>query len=162
MACFWHWRWWSAGHFRSDGDARFSSAQRRAEGGLKDKLNRGTMDNARWTGELFSAIDAKDTSRFMSFLEPDARFRYGSNPPAIGSDAIRAAVDGFFSAVKALTHQVEHVWALPGHVICAGTVTYLRHDGRSVSIPFCNVLALRNAKVKDYVVYADPAPLFAA
>jgi ketosteroid isomerase-like protein len=119
------------------------------------------MNDARWTAELFAAIDAKDTRRFLSFLEPDAQFRYGSNPPAVGADAIRAAVDGFFAAVKTLSHAVDHVWVQPDHVICAGTVTYTHHDGRRVSLPFCNVLAVRNGRIKDYLVYIDPAPLFA-
>ena len=115
-----------------------------------------------WATELFAAVDSKDVARFMAFLEPDAQFRFGSNPAAVGTDAIRAAVEGFFAAIKALSHQVDHVWAHPGHVICEGIVTYTHHDGRSVSMPFCNVLGMRDARVKDYLVYIDPAPLFAA
>jgi ketosteroid isomerase-like protein len=117
--------------------------------------------DGRWTAELFAAVDAKDVGRFMTFLEPDAQFRYGSNPPAVGSEAIHGAVEGFFAAVKSLRHEVDHVWEQPGHVICAGTVTYTHHDGRSVSMPFCNVLAVRDRRIKDYLVYIDPAPLFA-
>ena len=120
------------------------------------------MNDTRWTADLFASIDAKDTKRFLSFLQPDAQFRYGNNPPAVGVEAIRAAVDGFFAAVKALSHHVDHVWEQPDHVICAGTVTYTRHDARIVSMPFCNVFAMHNGKVKDYLVYVDPSPLFAA
>jgi ketosteroid isomerase-like protein len=119
------------------------------------------MNDTRWTTDLFAAIDAKDTPRFLSFLGEDAQFRYGNNPPAVGIDAIRAAVDGFFAAVKALSHSVDHVWGEPDHVICAGKVTYTRHDGRLISIPFCNVFAMRSGRIKDYLVYADPSPLFA-
>ena len=120
------------------------------------------MDYARWTADLFASIDAKDTQRFLSFLEPDAQFRFWSAPPAIGIDAVGSAVGGFFTTIEALAHAVDHVWVQPDHVICAGTVTYTRHDARVVSIPFCDVFALRNGRIKDYLVYIDPAPLFAA
>jgi ketosteroid isomerase-like protein len=120
------------------------------------------MTDTRWTTDLFAAIDSKDTKGFLSFLDPGAQFRYGNNPPALGIEAIRAAVDGFFGAIKALSHQVDHVWGQPGYVICAGTVTYTRHDARIVSVPFCNVFALSNGKIKDYLVYVDATPLFAA
>ena len=120
------------------------------------------MNDTRWTADLFAAIDAKDTQRFLSFLEPDAQFRYGSNPPAVGADAIRTGVDGFFAVVKALSHAVDHVWVQPDHVICVGTVTYTRHDGRVVGLPFCDVLGMRGSRIKSYLVYIDPAPLFAA
>ncbi len=120
------------------------------------------MDHARWTANLFASIDAKDAKLFLSFLDPDARFRYGNGAPAVGTEAIRAAVDGFFAAVKALSHDLHHVWAQGDHVICEGIVTYTRHDGRIVGIPFCNVLGMRGERVRDYRVYIDSAPLFAA
>lgn len=120
------------------------------------------MNDTRWTADLFAAIDAKNSQRFLSFLEPDAQFRFGSAPPALGIDAVGGAVDGFFASIKSLSHKLDHVWAQPDHVICTGTVTYTRHDGRVVGIPFCDVLVMRGQRIKDYLVYIDPAPLFAA
>jgi hypothetical protein len=31
-----------------------------------------------------------------------------------------------------------------------------------VGLPFCDVLAMRGNRIKSYLVYIDPAPLFAA
>ena len=38
----------------------------------------------------------------------------------------------------------------------------MRHDGREVTLPFVNVLALAGDRIADYRVYIDGAPLFAA
>jgi ketosteroid isomerase-like protein len=50
---------------------------------------------------------------------------------------------------------------VPGHVVVEGTVRYVRHDGREVTLPFVNVLALDGDRISSYRVYVDGAPLFA-
>ena len=49
--------------------------------------------------ELFASIDAMDTAGFLARLSPDAVFRFGSMPMVQGTDAIGAAVDGFFATI---------------------------------------------------------------
>lgn len=124
-------------------------------------LTRLTGDDARWVDDLFAAVDAKDTERFLSFLTADAQFRFGSDPPVIGTAAIRGAIDAVLTSVAGLSHELEQVWAQGSNVICKGTITYTRHDGRRVSIPFCNVLGMSDGRIRDYVVYTDPKPLLA-
>ena len=114
-----------------------------------------------WTAALFRAIDAKDTEGFMGFLAPQARFAFGNSPPATGTEAIRATLQGFFGSLETLEHAVEDAWAVPGHVVCRGSVRYVRRDGRDVSTPFCNVLGLQGGRVADYRIYIDPSPLLA-
>ena len=70
--------------------------------------------------ELFSAIDAKDTARFASFLTEDGEFRFGSAPAVTGRDAIIAAVDGFFETIDALSHSVTRVWRDEDSLACEG------------------------------------------
>jgi hypothetical protein len=45
-------------------------------------------------GDLFAAIDAKDTERFLGFLTDEASFRFGSAQAVQGREAIHRAVDG--------------------------------------------------------------------
>ena len=109
------------------------------------------MPDTHWTAALYDAIDAKDTRRFLAFLTETAQFRYANNPPAIGHAAIGAAVDGFFASN----------WEPAGHLISQGTVTYTRHDGGTVTLPFVNVFTLRGGMIQDYLIYVDATPLYA-
>ena len=119
------------------------------------------MSREQWCQRLFESIDAKRTEEFMSFLTPDACFRYGSAPPAHGSKAITQAVEHFFASVGSLSHRVLDLWETPGHLICRGEVRYQRLDGRRVQIPFCNVLTMRGDQIACYDIYLDATPLTA-
>ena len=118
-------------------------------------------DVREWAHSLFRAIDARDAKRFVEFVADDGSFRYANFPPAVGKPAVEAAVAGFFGSIAAIGHRIDDVWSVPGHIVCRGTVTYTRLDGREVSMPFCNVLALAGERVTEYRVYVDPAPLTA-
>ena len=121
------------------------------------------MTREQWCGALFGCIDAGNTRDFLAFLTPDAAFRFGSAPPAEGLSAIADAVDSFLRSVQSLSHRLLDVWSpSPDTVICRGEVTYLRLDGRSVILPFCNVLRMRGGSVSRYEIYLDPTPLVAA
>ena len=76
------------------------------------------MTALQWTPRLFASIDAKDTSRFLAFLSDDACFRFANLPSALGRDAIRGSVDGFFASIAASRHDVSRVWAIDENVIC--------------------------------------------
>lgn len=114
-----------------------------------------------WNAALLAAVDAKDADRFVAFLTDDAGFVYANAPAVVGREAVRAAVDAFFAQVRSLAHTASHVWTVPGHVVVEGTVRYVRHDGREVTLPFVNVLALDGDRISSYRVYVDGAPLFA-
>ena len=119
------------------------------------------MPEAHWTTDLYKAIDAKDTRRFLSFLTETAQFRYGNYPPAVGHAAIGAAVDGFFASIRSSRHDILNNWEPPGHLVSQGLVTYIRLDGRSVTVPFVNVFNMSGQLVQDYLIYIDNTPLYA-
>ncbi len=110
---------------------------------------------------LFRAIDAMDADRFASYLARDAVFRFANQPEVRGSDAIRAAVAGFFGMIAGLEHRITDTWAQPGTVICRGEVTYTRKDGTKLTVPFADVLEMRGERIGDYRIYMDVSPLFA-
>lgn len=110
--------------------------------------------------DLFKAVDAKDTERFLGFLTDQARFRFGSAPPAQGKEAIRAAVDGFFSTIAGCHHVLARVLAEGDVIICEGEVTYTRHDGSEISLPFANIFELEGELIAAYKIYADAGPLY--
>lgn len=112
--------------------------------------------------DLFAAIDACDGERFVSYLTPGAEFRYGSAPAVAGREAIRAAVDGFFSTIAGLSHTLGVTVADGDVLVCEGEVTYTRHDGSKVTLPFANVLRLEDDLFSSYRIYIDIGPLYAA
>lgn len=118
------------------------------------------MPDADWWSGLFAAIDAKDTGAFLAHLTTDARFRFGSAAPVQGSAAIAEAVDGFFASIAASEHEILRLWQDADSAACQGEVTYTRHDGSRVTLPFTNVFHFAHGKVREYLIYIDIAPLY--
>ena len=110
---------------------------------------------------LFAAIDSRDSKAFVGFLAPDADFRFGSAPVVSGRDAIRNAVDGFFASIGGLSHRVTATFTANGALACEGEVTYTRHDGSKVVLPFADVFEFDGELISNYKIYMDIAPLYA-
>ena len=111
--------------------------------------------------KLFATIDAMDTESFLSFMREDGTFRFGSSPPVTGHTAIRAAVENFFASFAALKHDLQRQIADDNVVVCEGEVTYTRHDGSNITLPFANIFEIDGGLISLYRVYIDVGPLFA-
>jgi len=118
-------------------------------------------DAAGWA-RLFAAIDARDADAFAAFLAEDGEFRFGNAPPVHGRAAFRAAVAGFVAAIGGGRHRLLASWTGPGSAVCEGEVTYPRHDGSTLTVPFANVFALAGGRIRSYRIYIDNGPLFSA
>jgi len=114
-----------------------------------------------WLEDLFDSVDAQDTPRFVGFLSPDAEFRFGSAPAVSGTAQIAAAVDGFFSTIAGCRHRLGNTWIEDGTIACEGEVTYRRHDGSEITLPFANVFEMAGDLISRYKIYIDIAPLYA-
>ena len=112
--------------------------------------------------KLFASIDAMDTESFLSFIDENAIFRFGSTPPVKGHVAIRAAVESFFASVAKLRHVLQRQVADDDAVVCEGEVTYTRHDGSNITLPFVNVFEVDGGLISLYRIYIDVGPLYAA
>ena len=110
--------------------------------------------------ELFAAIDARDMERFLGFLTDEARFRFGSAPSVQGREAIHSAVDGFFSTIAGLRHELTRTIAEGDVVVCEGNVTYTRHDATEITLPFVNVFEFDGELISVYKIYMDVGPLY--
>jgi len=120
-----------------------------------------SVDSARTRlGELFAAIDASDTERFLSFLTAEASFRFGSAPTVFGTEAIGEAVGGFFSTIAGCRHSIARIVVDGDVVICEGEVTYTRHDESQITLPFANVFELSGDLIATYKIYVDAGPLY--
>jgi limonene-1,2-epoxide hydrolase len=111
--------------------------------------------------KLFASIDAMDTESFLGFIQEDATFRFGSSPAVKGHAEIGAAVSGFFSSFAALRHDLQRLVADGNAVVCEGEVTYTRHDGSRITLPFVNAFEVDKGLISAYRIYIDIGPLYA-
>ncbi len=112
------------------------------------------------TAPLFAAIDRKDTDAFVGYLTDDAVFRFGSAPEVAGRDAVAAAVGGFFGSIAGLSHAVNKVFWDGASQVCEGKVTYERHDGSTLTVPFVDVFEYEGDLISQYKIYIDIGDLY--
>jgi ketosteroid isomerase-like protein len=113
-----------------------------------------------WWERVLAVIDAGDAAGFVDFLTPDAQFRFGNAPVVVGHDAIQAVVAGFFAAIESTRHRLLRTWNGSATAVCEGEVTYTRHDGSTLSVPFANAFELRGDRIAAYRIYVDISSLF--
>ena len=94
------------------------------------------------TGGLFAAIDNKDTASFVQYLAEDA-------------------VDGFFATIAGCRHAIGNSLRRGATRVCEGEVTYRRHDGSEITLPFANVFEYQGDLIAHYKIYIDISPLYA-
>jgi ketosteroid isomerase-like protein len=111
--------------------------------------------------DLFAAIDAKDVEGLLAHLAPDATQRFGNQEPLHGHQEIGAANAAFFSTIESLSHEVTGLWESDDTVIVRIDATYVRLDGRSVTLPAVSIIRESDGLIVDYQVFVDMAPIFA-
>jgi ketosteroid isomerase-like protein len=111
---------------------------------------------------VFGAVDGQDVDRLGELLSDDARFVMGNGDPLIGREAVLAGNAAFFTMVQGLRHSVLREWAVGSAMIVEAEVTYLRLDGKEVSIPAVTIWETDQAGlITEFRIFADQAPLFA-
>lgn len=118
------------------------------------------MERANWTRRLFQSIDDRDADAFLSFLGDDVEFRFGNAAPVCGKAAVGEAVSEFFSSIKEVHHDLEQSWYERDVVICHGTVSYIRHDSTTLSVPFANILMVEGNLINQYLIFVDVSELY--
>jgi len=136
---------------------------------LPQDAGRTRDDVVRWAGTLYSDhVDHKDADGFAAVFTPDATLRFGNSDALTGRDAIRDAIAQFFTAFKSLRHHSGRTWIEGDIVVLGAVVTYIRHDGKEVTVPAVTIFHLIpiNASstplADECRIYVDLAPLFAA
>ena len=120
----------------------------------------------RWAGDLYEKhVDRKDAAGFAAVFTDNATLRFGNNDVLTGKQAIEQAIAGFFTAMKALSHETKKLTVHENMIFLEAFVTYDRHDGKKVTVPAMSVYEMTESqagrKAKDCRIYVDLAPLFA-
>ena len=116
-----------------------------------------------WIDDYYADVDAMRLAAFVERHSDDAAVVFGNNPPAVGKEAIGAAIGGFWSTIGGLRHERRNLWFVnDGDTAVLEVVThYATKGGAAVAVP-CVSLLDRNAdgKVTSLRVHIDLAPLF--
>jgi ketosteroid isomerase-like protein len=119
---------------------------------------------ATWIDDYYADVDAMRLEPFVERHSDDAAVVFGNNPPAVGKEAIRAAIGGFWSMLGGLRHERRNLWVVDdGATAVLEVVThYTTRGGAAVAVPCVSILD-RDAegKVTSLRVHIDLAPLFA-
>ena len=119
-----------------------------------------------WARQLYDeSVDRKDAAGFAAAFTEDGWLRFGNNEPIVGRANIEAAIAGFFQAMQTLKHSPERTTVAGNLLFLEATVTYLRHDGKTVSVPAMTVFEMAETtgtpRARRCNIYVDLAPLFA-
>ena len=115
-----------------------------------------------FSAKLFHFTDhVPDPDGMVSLFTEDIRLRFGSAPVAEGKQAAREVAAQQISAFAGMRHKVFNEWRIDDQVILQLEVTYTRFDKVSITLPGVAILRLRGDLVSEYLIYVDPAPLYA-
>jgi ketosteroid isomerase-like protein len=119
-----------------------------------------------WADRLYrDAVDRKDAAGYAAAFVEDGWLRFGNNEPIVGRATIEAAIAGFFSAFQSLRHEEARTTSTGNLLFLEATVTYVRHDGKQVSVPAMTVYEMAETSgtplARRCNIYVDLAPLFA-
>ena len=109
--------------------------------------------------ELFDCIDRKDVSGFAAHLTDDVIFQFGNSPSITGKQNAAGAVAAFFRSIMAIKHHLSESWQTEDVVVCHGIVSYTKLNGKSVAVPFANIMRMRNGLAYEYRIFVDASPL---
>jgi limonene-1,2-epoxide hydrolase len=99
----------------------------------------------------------------LSYMTPDATYRFASFPAVTGIDNIRKNLyDTHVDVMKSMEMDVVEIFEVGDTVIFEMVVRIRRIDDRVVELPCVDVIRLTpDNKIRDGRVYMDPAPLIA-
>jgi ketosteroid isomerase-like protein len=119
---------------------------------------------ATWIDDYYADVDAMRLEPYVEHHSDDAVVVFANNPPAVGKDAIRQAIGGFWSMIGGLRHERRNLWLVnEGNTAVLEVVThYTTKGGAAVSVPCVSLLDRDDdGKVSSLRVHIDLAPLFA-
>ncbi len=124
----------------------------------------------RWADDLYAnVVDRKDAAGFAAAFAPDGWVQFGNWPRTQGREPITEAIAHFFSGFQSLSHRSVGQWLDRGTLVLEAEVTYVRHDGRTVTVPAATIFRLAREtnedgqpQARECRIYVDLTPLYAA
>lgn len=114
-----------------------------------------------WYEEYYADVDAMRMDDWLARHTDDAIVKFANNPPAVGKEQIRSAIQGLWDGINGLRHEFRAVHPDGEELVSLEVlVHYERRDGSKVVIPCNSVLHRTGQLVSRLTIYMDLAPLF--
>jgi ketosteroid isomerase-like protein len=113
---------------------------------------------------LVEALDRADVRAVTAHLHEDVVVTLSNRQPIRGAAAFAELYAQVAGTVVGVRHEIHDIWGAaddPAIWIARMTVHYTRLDGKTVSLPCCNVFRFAGAYVADYQVFMDMTPVLA-
>jgi ketosteroid isomerase-like protein len=126
-------------------------------------MNRASQVTVDLLNDYYTAMRSKDFASCRTYCADDMTVTFANNPPIDGADAFFDVLSQMLAQVTSVHHDIVNAWESDdGSLIFESSATWTLHDGQTVQIPACSVLAMRDGKVADQRIYVDNSPLFDA
>jgi ketosteroid isomerase-like protein len=113
-------------------------------------------DTVAWLERYYALLDSGQVQAVIAeFLAPDCTFRVANEEPVGFREAGRAL--GPF--VKGLRHRLLSVLEADGTIAAELEITYIRHDGSSVTLPGALFATVRDGRFIEQRAYVDQGRL---
>ena len=118
--------------------------------------------NAEWVRNYFKTVDTLDADAIAANFTDDGKFRFGSQPPAEGKQAVRDALAQFFATIQAMHHENTGLWLGDdgNSAVWEADVTYTRQNGTQVTLPCASILRSRSDQIYDFRMNMDISPVY--
>jgi ketosteroid isomerase-like protein len=112
--------------------------------------------------DVFTSMDAGDVDAMVAHMTDDVSTQFGNQPQVYGKTAFRALFEQVGHAIKGLHHEVLDLFHAVEDFdvwVVRLRVSYQLLDGRTVTLPCCNVFRMRGDLICEYRVYMDIGPV---
>lgn len=113
-----------------------------------------------FTIDLFTIVDTMNGAGLAARITENGIFRFANIPRVQGREAIAAFLDNFYASIKAIRHDQLKGWQSGDTRFATGRVTYTRHNGSTLSVPFANILKMKGDLIDEYLVFVDASELY--
>ncbi len=107
-----------------------------------------------------AALEAHDTDGITSLMTDDVVYHNIPMEPAVGLEATRAFLDGFFGMFAGTTVEIVHLAVRDGVVLTERVDTFTM-DGKKAPLPVMGTFELRDGKICAWRDYFDLAQVTA-
>jgi ketosteroid isomerase-like protein len=112
--------------------------------------------------DVFATMDAGDLDAMVKHLTNDVTTRFGNHPEICGKAAFGALFNEVGQVVCGLRHDILDLWHAVEDFdvwVVQLNVSYRLLDGRTTTLPCCNVFRMRGDLICEYRVYMDIGPV---
>lgn len=113
-------------------------------------------DTVAWLKRYYELLDSGHVREAATeFLAPECTFRIANDEPV----SFREAGRQLAPVVKGLRHRLLSVFEGDGAIAAELEITYIRHDGSSVTLPGALFATVRDGRFVEQRAYVDQGPL---